>query len=476
MDFSLASFLPEAFQCLVALGLLLQSMSSSPSLRDDASWTPWAAAIGIGAAYKGLSATGFMFYGAYQLDALSQFFKLAVAIGFFIATLNAVRQPTLEKEHEADYFMFLAFSALGLMLLASAVELVTVYVALEISSYALYAVIPLRAADKRAAEAGIKYILFGAAATALSLYGLSYIFASQHVTYIAALAKLDWSWAHNPMAVIGLTLFLAGMFYKLALFPFHFWAPDVYQGASNETAAFVATLPKLGAVVVMVRLAAVAHQSHELLTVLAVLGALSMTFGNLAALAQRDLKRMLGYSSVAHAGYVTLGLVSGSKAGLAAAAFYSLVYILMNLTCFWVLCRLADKGQNLTYEDLDGLYKRSPWLAMVLAVAAFALVGLPPTAGFMGKLFLLTSAWNHGYDWLVIVAAVNTAFAIYYYLSMVRHAYTAEVDDPAKLAPAPVSNLSLVWGGALAVVLLILGAVPGPIFDLAMRAGAQLLP
>jgi len=474
--FSLASLLPETFQCLVTLGLLMQSLSGSRTLRDDASWTPVAAALGVGVALKSLAASGVMFHGAYQVDALSQFFKLAVAIGFLIATLNAVRQPTLEKEHESDYFMFLSFSALGLMFLASAVELVTVYVALEISSYALYAVIPLRAQDKRAAEAGIKYILFGAAATALSLYGLSYILASQHSTHIAVLARLDWSWASNPLAVIGLTLFLAGMFYKLALFPFHFWAPDVYQGASNETAAFAATLPKLGAVAVLVRLAAVAHAGHELLTVFAVLGAASMTFGNLAALAQRDLKRMLGYSSVAHAGYVTLGLVAGTKAGLAAAAFYSLVYILMNLTCFWIICRLADRGQNLGYEDLDGLYRRSPWLALALAVAAFALVGLPPTAGFMGKLFLLTAAWSHGFDWLVVVAAVNTAFSIYYYLSLVRHAYTAEVDDPERLKPAPVSNWALLCGTGLAAVLLVLGAVPGPVFDLALRAGAQLLP
>lgn len=476
MAFSIAQFLPEACQIAVVSGLFLQSLSPSPTLRNDASWTPWAAAAGIGAAVASLGAQGFMFYGAYQIDALSQFFKLAVAVGFFIATLNAVRQPTLDKDREADYFLFLAFSALGLMLLASAQELVTIYVAMEISSYALYAIVPLRAKDKQAAEAGIKYILFGAGATALSLYGLSYVISAQHTTYISDLMALNWTWAGNPMAVVGLTLFLAGMFYKLALFPFHFWAPDVYQGASNETAAFVATLPKLGATVVLVRLAAVVHQGSEVLTVFAVLGAASMTFGNLAALAQKDLKRMLGYSSVAHAGYVMLGLVSGTKSGLAAAAFYSLVYILMNLTCFWVICRLADKGQNLTYADLDGLHARSPWLALVLAVAAFALVGLPPTAGFMGKLFLLTSAWNHGYNWLVVVAAVNTAFSIYYYLSLVRHAYTTEVDDPARLQPAPVSRAALLWGSALAVVLLLLGAVPKPVFDLALRAGGQLLP
>jgi len=174
-------------------------------------------------------------------------------------------------------------------------------------------------------------------------------------------------------------------------------------------------------------------------------------------------------------GYVTIGLVSGTSRGLAAAAFYSLIYVLMNLTCFWVICRVARKGENLTYSDLDGLYKRSPYLALVLAIAAFSLVGLPPTAGFMGKLFLLTSAWNHGYNWLVVVAAVNTAFAIYYYLGMVRHAYTTEVDE-TRLAPLPVSGLSVAWGLVLAVIILALGVIPAPIFDIAASAGTQLLP
>jgi NADH-quinone oxidoreductase subunit N len=190
-----------------------------------------------------------------------------------------------------------------------------------------------------------------------------------------------------------------------------------------------------------------------------------MTFGNLAALAQNDVKRLLGYSSVAHAGYVTVGLVAGTTEGLAAAAFYSLVYIIMNLTCFWVICRVSGDGRNLQLDDLNGLFRTRPALAFVLAVGAFALVGLPPTGGFMGKLFLFSAAWGKGYDWLVILAALNTAISIYYYLSLVRHAYTGE---PAE-TPLPEKAGGALFGGVLAGATLVLGMFPSRFFELAMR-------
>ena len=465
--------LPELVQTAIVAALFLLSVGRTAPAGARAGWLPAAAWAGVAAAGFSLGAQGLLFGEAYRIDGLSQFFKLAVALGFAIAVLNGSVQPTLEPGKRSDYFLLLALSALGLMGLASAVELVTIYLALELSSYSLYALIPMRHRDPRAAEAGIKYILFGAAATALSLFGLAYILAGQHSSYVAVLAGRTWSWAAAPLGVVGLTLFMAGFFYKLALFPFHFWAPDVYDGASNETAAYAATLPKLGAVVVLIRLSAMLTPGLQVTTVLAVLGAASMTFGNLAALTQQDIKRMLGYSSVAHAGYVTVGLVAGSAAGMAAAGFYSLVYVLMNLTCFWVLCRLSADGRNLVLSDLDGLHRRAPVLAFVLAVAALALVGLPPTAGFMGKLFLLSAAWDRGYDWLVVVAALNTAISIYYYLNLIRHAYTVDPADEAA-APAPASGGA--WcGGALAAGLLILGAVPAPVYRWAEAAGRQLM-
>lgn len=478
MEFNPILIVPEIYQLLLVVALFCQSLGDGTEPAPAERWLPFFAGFGVFVNIVSFGQSGMLFADAYKIDALSQFFKLAIAAGFYVAVLNAARQPSLEERKRPDYFMFLAFSAWGLMILSSAVELITIYMALEISSYSLYAVIPLRNAngkgDKGAAEAGIKYILFGAVATALALYGFSYILASQHSSYIAVLAKGNWTWAAQPMAVVGLTLFLGGMFFKLALFPFHFWCPDVYEGASNETAGFVATLPKLGAVVVLVRMAALLKPGLEVTTLLAVLGALSMTFGNLCALAQKDVKRILGFSSVAHAGYIMVGLVSGTALGLSAAAFYALAYVAMNLLCFWVVSRVASDGRNLQLDDLNGLYKRSPALAFALGVGAFALVGLPPTMGFMGKFFLIASAWDHGYNWLVITLVLNSAIAIYYYLGLVRHAYTHEA---AENAPVPDGSAFSVCGaGMLAAVVLVLGLMPGRVFEYAVMAGKQLLP
>lgn len=479
-NFDILAFGPETAQFLLILILFISIIAgrgedrkiSEPVLKA----LPFMALAVLVTAVCGFHADALMLGDVYRVDTLSQFFKVLIAAGFLVTIINARRQSTLEEGEKLDYFLFLSFSAWGLMFMASAVELVSIYLAMELASYSLYIIIPLRAKTKGSAEAGIKYILFGAAATALALYGLSWVIAGQQTTYIAELAGKDWSFSQNPMATIGLSLFLGGMFFKLALFPFHFWCPDVYQGASNETAAFVATLPKLGAIVVLVRLGALLTPGSDVSNLIAVLAAVSMTFGNLCALAQKDLKRMLGFSSVAHAGYILVGLVSGTAAGLAAAAFYAMAYLFMNLLCFWVISRVAPDGRNLSYRDLNGLSKRSPWLALSMAVAAFSLVGLPPSIGFIGKLWLIVSAWgDYGYNWLVIILCLNSAIAIFYYLSLIRHVYTEGEDDPLRGAAPDVSLFSTAGAMALAFIVVILGVLPNCIFQFAVNAGEMLL-
>lgn len=480
LNFNILALLPELGIFLLTLYILAAIIAGAGKKPGAAkcvlATVPVGALIVTALSVYGLCARQTMFWGSYEVDALSQFFKLLVAAGFFVAVLNARRQATLEEGQRLDYFLFLSFSAWGLIMMASANELVTIYLAMELASYSLYILIPLRAESRGAAEAGLKYILFGAAATALALYGLSWIIASQHSTYIVELAAKDWAFSSNPLAAMGLTMFLGGMFYKLALFPFHFWCPDLYQGASNETAAFAATLPKLGAVVVLVRLATLFNPGGDLANIVAVLAGVSMTFGNLCALAQKDLKRMLGFSSVAHAGYILVGLTPGTPEGLAAASFYAVAYLSMNLLCFWVISRVAPDGRNLSYRDLNGLSKRSPWLALSLTAAAISLVGLPPSIGFVGKLWLLTSAWGHGYDWLVILLCVNTAIAIFYYLSLVRHAYTEGEDDPLRGAAPDTGLFSSLGATVLAIVVVVLGVVPAPVYNMALEAGLALLP
>ncbi len=476
MSSDLLRMAPECAQFIVILLLFTQSACDHKcALPSAASWLPLAALLVCLTSVASLFSSGVMFMGTYTVDGLSQFFKLAVAAGFLVVVLNAGRQAGITPDKRTDYLLFLSLSAWGLMLLASTSELVSLYLALELSSYSLYVLIPVRDNSRESAEAGAKYILFGAAATAVSLFGLSFIMSSQHTTHIAALASCDWSWAGNPSAVMGLTLFLSGMFFKLALFPFHFWCPDVYQGTSNETAAFVATLPKLGAIVILIRMTAFLKPGMAVTDTIAVLGLISMTFGNLCALTQKDLKRLLGFSSVAHAGYIILGLIVGTRQGLAAAAFYGVAYMIMNLLCFWVVCRVASDGRNLSLDDLNGLYKRSPALAFALAVGAFSLVGLPPTIGFMGKFFLISAAWNNGYNWLVIALVLNSAIAIYYYLSLVRHAYTEEnaEQEPAPAAP-DTSRTGVVGAVVLAAAALALGVVPASVYQYAVWASETL--
>lgn len=473
MNFHLTALVPELFFFALVLVLMIQSLGDRNWQPPVEKWLPFGAGLAFFVAITGFGLHGTMFWDVYKVDLMSQFFKIVIAFGFYVTVLNASRQPTLEEGKRADYYMLLGFSTFGLMMLASSVELITIYLALELASYSMYAIIPLRAKSKGAAEAGVKYILFGAVATALTLYGLSYIMASQHTTYIAELMNKSWAFADNPMAVVGLSLFLAGMFFKLALFPFHFWCPDVYQGASNETAAFVATMPKMGAIVVLCRLAVLLKPGLEITTILAVLGACSMTFGNLSALAQTDLKRLLGFSSVAHAGYIMVGLVSGTPEGIGAAAFYGLAYLVMNLLVFWIISRVASDGRNLHLSDLNGLYKKAPVLAFSLAAGAFALVGLPPTMGFMGKFFLITSAWDHGYNWLVITLVLNSAIAIYYYLSLFRHAFTEE-KAPGKVAAPDNGWFASAGAGMLAAAVLVIGVIPAPLFNFAINAGKTL--
>ncbi|GFK92555.1 NADH-quinone oxidoreductase subunit N [Fundidesulfovibrio magnetotacticus] len=468
---------PEIGMALLALAFFLETLGyqALKPLRGAMVWMAGGVAL---LALLALGARGNLFSGVYVVDALSQYFKLAVALGFAVVTAMGPRPASVEEDKRPDYFMLLAVSALGLMLLASSAELTTMYLSLELASLSLYAVAPLRAGSRAAAEAGVKYILYGAMVTALALYGLSLVMAAQHTTYLAELATKPWSVAQAPLAVLGLSLYLCGFLFKLALFPFHFWCPDVYQGVGNETAAFVSTLPKLGAVAVLVRLVGEIGMNGQLASTLAVLAALSMTAGNLSALVQRDLKRMLGYSSVSHAGFAVMGLVAGGPEGLASATFYAACYLLMNLAAFFVICRLDFAGENPTLESLDGLSKRSPGSAFVLLVAAFSLVGLPPTAGFTGKFFLLGSLWGRGHDWLVIVAVLNTAVAIYYYLNMVRHAYTAEPAEVPAGAPEPaLLSRPRAWlGGSLAALLLAAGLYPAPLFDMALAAARLATP
>lgn len=385
----------------------------------------------------GILSSGELFSGAYRLDLFSQIFKAVIAYGFCLVIFIFDRQNEIEEAYFSEYIMFLGFSALGLMMLVSSVELISIVIALEISSYSLYVIVPLRKGQTHVQlEASVKYLFFGAISTGIMLFGMSYIYGIAKSTFLNDIMKVLPGFMNQPIGVFALILTLTGFFFKLSLFPMHFWAPDIYEGASNTTTTFIATVPKIGAAALLIRITMLANASGvQFVNLLIVLAAVSMTLGNLVGLVQKDIKRLLAYSGIAHAGYLLMGVLALSRDGYASAMYYITVYLFMNLACFYVLVILSKDGRNIVLDDLVGLAKRAPLLAFTLAVGAFSLAGIPPTGGFTGKLFLFMSAFREGHLAIVIIGAVNTAISIFYYLNLVRMSYSkeAELAEPIQL-------------------------------------------
>ncbi len=465
---SVSAFLPEFVLLFGALVLFFLTLSESAGARAR-SVTTAIGVLGVVAALLACCSETVLFSGAYRVDAFSQLLKIAILCGFTAITIVSGNLPDIREKVRAEYFLFLTLSATGVVMLVSCIDALTVVIALELSSFPLYLMVAMRRereGQRTQMESAIKYIMFGVAANGIMFFGMSYLFALTGTTSIPVMAEKLMPVIGTPMAIAGLALTLAAFLFKLAVFPFHFWTPDVYQGASNETTSLVASLPKVGAVAVLVRFVSLATpDNHTLATLLTCFAIGSMFYGNLIALAQKDFKRLLGFSAIAHAGYAMVGFVSLSQAGFAAALYYITGYMLMVLACFLVISRVSRDGGNVMIDDLAGLHRRSPLLALTLLVGLFGLAGIPPFVGFMGKLSLLTAAYQQGHGALVLIAMINAAIAIYYYLSVVRKAVFGENNDNAQ--PAPIS---LDWQTkglcvALIVAIVTLGVLPTRVLD-----------
>jgi NADH-quinone oxidoreductase subunit N len=449
--------LPESYMLLFSVVFLFLSLGNRK--RSLFPWARFMALAGLALSLAGVAGEGELFSGAYRIDLFSQVFKVLLSVGFCFVIFMFGSESEVEEDYLSEYIMFLAFSTLGLMMLVSAVELVSIVISLEISSFSLYAIVPLRRSQtKMQLEAGVKYLFFGAVSTGIMLYGMGYLYATAGSTFLADIIPALPAFVYQPAVILALILTMIGFFFKLSLFPLHFWAPDIYEGASNTTTTFISTVPKIAAVALLMRIAfMVPFMPLPLANVLIILAALSMTAGNLAGLVQKDIKRLLAYSGIAHAGYLMLGIIALNNDGGAAAIYYIAVYLFMNLGCFYVILLLAKNGENVTVDDLAGLSKRAPLLALTLAVSAFSLAGIPPTGGFTGKFFLFVSAFREGYLNIVIIGAVNTVISIFYYLNLVRMSYSKET---TALSPIHLSFHEKALCYVFIVMILYMGLVP----------------
>jgi NADH-quinone oxidoreductase subunit N len=467
------------------------------------------AAVGIGITLICVRMEGLFFLGTYRVDPFSQLFKVLIAAALFLVVWLCV-ELDIPNEHHPEFYFLLTTASLGMMLLVSSAELLTLYIALELTSYSLYVLVPLRSPrpvvggrrsdgeecsvrpevskgekagtdfrDRKAEvndgmpiEAGIKYFLIGAGVSAVMLFGLASLYGAARTTHLAELSRVLPEVILTPMGFVGVLFTLSGFFFKLAFFPFHAWGPTVYQAASNQVTTFIATATKVMAIGVITRIVAVSGGSEALGQVLLVLAIASMTLGNLAALVQNDLKRLLGYSAVAHAGYVLIGILSMTRAGYAAALFYAAAYMVMTFICFLVVTKVSVGGRNLGVTELAGLHRRSPVLALALMVGVFSLGGIPPTIGFTGKFLVFTAAMEKGHFLLVLIAMANVAVSLYYYIQIIRAAYL--LDPPGDLDSIPLS----IFGRCVTVALLVFvgvgGVFPGTLYDIAARAAGVL--
>lgn len=418
-----------------------------------------------------LGLRGSFFADAYQMDSFSQVVKLILALGYFIAMLISRNMRDLEEKIRAEYYLFLTTATLGMVVLVSSKDLITLYTGLELSSYSLYLLIPLRRRDEASAEAGIKYLLMGVASSGVMIYGFSLLFGLTQTTYLDEIARQLPAVAHLPAFWVAFFLSLVSFFFKLSLFPLHFWAPDVYEGGNTQTVGFISTVSKIAGLAVLIRfLMMIGKENPVLGDVWVILAIVTMTIGNFAALVQGDLKRLLAYSSIAQAGYFLVGVLCLNQQGLSAAIFYGVVYVVMNLAAFFIVSLVSVDGKNVNLSQMKGLAARSPLLGLTLMLSFFSLAGIPPLVGFTGKWFLFSAAVTSGYKLLAIIAIFNSVISLYYYLLVVKEAYTQEKLE--KVEPLELSPLARGICFCVIIFLAVGGFFPGLIMPLAQRSVA----
>ncbi len=469
-------FSPEIYYLLASLWFLALSMLPPTRARRDYFSALFLAAGGVLVSLMTVRSGGLLFFNTYQIDLFSQVFKVLLSLGLFLIICLCANLSGVREKHHSDFYLLLFVCTLAMLLLVSSRHLLAIYVSLELSSYALYILVALRSDKELGIEAAMKYFLIGITASAVMLFGLALLYATTQAAHIDDMLRVIPAVIDKPAVILGLLLTLSGFFFKLAVFPFHFWAPDVYQGAAHQVTAYIATASKVAAIALLIRMIASVggdDASNYLAHALVTLAIISMTVGNLAAIVQKDVKRLLAYSTVAHGGYLLIGILSMSAAGYGSAIFYAGSLLIMKFTAFLVVVKVADDGRNIQVDELAGLHQRSPLLAMALMVSIFSLAGIPPTIGFSAKLFVFVAAMEQGYFTLVLIAMLNVLISLYYYLLVLKAAYLLKPDSvqpDLQLSP----SLKLLTG-TLILVMVGLGIYPTLLLEVAAAAVRALL-
>lgn len=467
----LALLAPEYW--LAALGVLLVLLDLFTA-DDQKVIVGWAAIAGLALSLIPIlgmfGAPGrTVFFNTYAVDGFAVFFKIIIVVSTILVILAAMDYFRGQTRFEGEVYILMTFAALGLFLMAGSADLILLALSIEFVSLASYVMAGYFKMNAKSNEAGIKYFLFGAAASAVMIYGFSILYGLTGETSLYAIAEKVKS-SPQPALIVAIGLALAGFGFKISMVPFHQWTPDVYEGAPTPIAAYLSVASKAAGIAALVRLllVSVAPSAVDWVTLIAGLSALSMTVGNLMALPQRNIKRMLAYSSISHAGFLLMGVAAyKGNFGAPGLLIYILAYTFTNLGAFFIATQVEQRMRSEHIPDYAGLAQRAPMLAFLMVVFMLSLTGIPPTAGFFGKFYIFGAAINNGLLWLAIVGIVNSTISLYYYVAVIRAMYFLPPASSERIAETPALGVALAITG---VATLVMGIFPQPFIDLVGKA------
>ena len=418
----------------------------------------------------GVNAT--FWHGLFSLDDYAVFFKQAFLIGAILVILFSLDTVDQLPHSRAEFYVLLLFAVIGMMVLASANDLITLYVGIELMTFSFFILVGYVLTDARSTEAAIKYLILASAASAVMLYGMSLIFGlSGQMSYTAIAAGLSAS----PALLVGGVLLLSGFAFKIAAPPFHMWAPDVYEGAPAPITAMLAMGSKAAGFAAMIRVFTNVFPStgYPWAMLALLLSGAAMLVGNIVAIPQTNIKRMLAYSSVAQAGYILTGLVAGTVAGIKGMMFYLMIYVFANVGAFGVVTAVSRHRNGEKISDLAGLARQAPLLAVAMTISLLSMAGIPPLAGFMGKFFLFSAVIDAGYLGIAVLGFVLSMVSVYYYLNVVKSMYLAEPTDERPFTVAGTLKFTVLFA---MTATLAMGIYPGPLSHLAELAAKTVFP
>ncbi|HXC42586.1 MAG TPA: NADH-quinone oxidoreductase subunit N [Candidatus Dormibacteraeota bacterium] len=416
---------------------------------------------------------GLAFWNMVKVDGFSIFFHVLVIAIAAVVILTSYEYMAVQRIRAGEYYALILFGVAGMALMSSAVELVLIFIALEISSISSYILTGFRRREAASAESSLKYFLLGSFATAFFLYGVALMFGATGSTNIDQISTTLLAGPIPLLAFIAVAFMFVGLGFKVAAAPFHVWTPDVYEGAPAPIVGFMSTAPKTAAFAVLLRVMLVVNVPGRLWLIW-VSTALSMTLGNVGALAQNNVKRLLAYSSIAHAGYLLMAFAAAPALGTSAAMFYTAAYAAMNVGAFAVVSHFANAGERyVTLEDYEGLGRTSPLLAATLTIFLLSLIGIPMTGGFFAKFYVFSAAIKANLIWLTIIGVINSGVGAYYYLRIIVMMYMRDPRKPVPVTPVPLAaRLAL---AACVIATLYLGLFPGRVLQYAQGSAQQLV-